>query len=164
MVWALENSQMNSFHCLCDYFVQDRPSFCFTQIHMTHPVRGIARDGGTGGGITWCHSLRSKNRWRAPLKRSSPQNYWIVALNEFGDQFKWKKLGLHHKSVELWFHIIIRCHSNWCHPKLVSPAAPLPPLLATPLHPVTLAITGQSAVTVFVPSFLKVSIVSCHFA
>ena len=32
-----------------------------------------------------------------------------------------KQQGLNHKSVELWFHIII-----WCHPKLVSPGAGSP--------------------------------------
>ena len=30
--------------------------------------------------------------------------------------------GLHHKSVELWFHIII-----WCHPQMVSLGAGRPP-------------------------------------
>ena len=45
------------------------------------------------------------------------------------------KRGLHHKSGELWFHIIIWCHPKWCHPKMVTPgqAAPSAPL-ATPLH------------------------------
>ena len=33
-----------------------------------------------------------------------------------------KKQGIHHKSVELWFHIII-----WCYPKMVSPGAGRPP-------------------------------------
>ena len=38
-----------------------------------------------------------------------------------------KKQGLHHKSVQLWFHIIIWCHSKWCYPKVVSPGAGRPP-------------------------------------
>ena len=39
-----------------------------------------------------------------------------------------KKQGLHHKSVELWFHIIIWCHPKWGRP---GRAAPLPPLATT---------------------------------
>ena len=34
-----------------------------------------------------------------------------------------KKQGLYPKSVELWFHIMIWCHSKRCHPKMVSPGA-----------------------------------------
>ena len=37
-----------------------------------------------------------------------------------------KKQGLHHKSVELWFDIIVWLHFEWCHPKMVSPGATLP--------------------------------------
>ena len=51
-------------------------------------------------------------------KKSSPKNQWVFSPNEDGDQTKWKKKGIHHKSVELWFHIII-----WCHPKMVTPVA-----------------------------------------
>ena len=45
-----------------------------------------------------------------------------------GFQFKWeRKKNLHHKSVEIWFHFII-----WCHSKMVTPGAG-PPFFATPL-------------------------------
>ena len=46
-------------------------------------------------------------------KRSSPKKQWVFSPNEDGDDLaKWKKWGIYHKSVELWFHIII-----WCGPK-----------------------------------------------
>ena len=62
-------------------------------------------------------------------KRSSPQNQWVCGPQN-RDQTKCKQVGIHHKSVELWFHIII-----WCHPKMVTPGAGRPsrPPLATPL-------------------------------
>ena len=40
---------------------------------------------------------------------------------------KTKKKGIHLKSVELWFHIIIWCYPKWCHPKMVTPGADRPP-------------------------------------
>ena len=40
-----------------------------------------------------------------------------------------KKHGFHLMSVELWFHIMIRCH-----PKMVSPGAGRPPSYASDLE------------------------------
>ena len=64
-------------------------------------------------------------------KRPSPKNQWVFGSKEDGCQTKWKKKDIYHKSVELWFHIIIWCHPKWCHPKMVTPGAGQ--LLAMPL-------------------------------
>ena len=42
-----------------------------------------------------------------------------------------KKQGLHHKSVEFWFHVIIWCHPKWCHPKRA--ASPSDAIASAPL-------------------------------
>ena len=62
---------------------------------------------------------------------------FAVKLLDFRCKLGWrphkkKKQGFHHKSVELWFHIIIWCPPNgvtpkWCHPG----RAALPPSYAT---------------------------------
>ena len=46
-------------------------------------------------------------------KKSSPQNQTVFGPNEKRDQTKRKKKGIHHKSVELWFRIIIWCPQKW---------------------------------------------------
>ena len=85
--------------------------------------RGVARDGGTRNGITWCHPFLVQKK------------VFAVRLVGFGSKRGWrpkktKNKGLHHKSVELWFHIIV-----WCHPKIVSPQAGRLPCDATTSAP-----------------------------
>ena len=49
--------------------------------------------------------FQSNSMWRPKKNRSSPNNQWVFDLNENGDRTKWTKKGIHHKSVELWFHL-----------------------------------------------------------
>ena len=72
-------------------------------------------------------------------------NYTILATERGEAMAQWpppkyapetnhvKKKDILHKSVGLWFHIIIWCHSKWCHPEMVTPGAGRPPPLAMPL-------------------------------
>ena len=97
-----------------------------------------------GAGFCGVTPFRSKNRWKPREKKVIalklvgfwPRNMWspkhkdkkVFAAKLVGFRPKWgRKKDLLHKSVEIWFHLII-----WCHPKMVTPGAGRPPL-ATPL-------------------------------
>ena len=89
----------------------------------------VAEDGGIQGRILWCHPFSVQKYVKIKKKRKVFAVNFVVICSKNTWRPKKKvqmtlktkqneKQVLYHKSVELWFHIII-----WCHPKMVSPGA-----------------------------------------
>ena len=75
------------------------------------------------------HRFRCRNALLAvALQRMVAPRRVFVVSPFFGPKISedQKRKGLHRKSVKIWFHIIIWCHSKWCHLERAAP-------LATPL-------------------------------
>ena len=79
-------------------------------------------------GLRGVSLFQSKNRWRPKNQKKKGLRRkisgFLVQLRL--ETKKMKKHGLHHKSVELWYHIII-----WRHPGRATLSNPRPPSDAT---------------------------------
>ena len=84
--------------------------------------RGVAKNGGTRGRISWCHPWRLKYSWRPKKykkKRSSLQNNLVFSPKVCNDQKK------RYLPPSQWVFGLKK--NKWCHPKMVTPGASRPP-------------------------------------
>ena len=75
--------------------------------------------------MMWRFFSRERHRWKLCPNADGyqPKKVFAVKLVGFRSICGWRpnkmKKGLHHKLVELWFHIL-----KWCHPKWPPPVPP----------------------------------------